>query len=364
MTLLHPTSDEVLHSLGWSDHWAALLASEVPPTRVARVTRADRGRVLLATAAASATARVPFDLVPLPVTGDWVVLDRAPHEPSPDGSDLAVVAVLPRASALMRATEEGPQALAANVDHVVVVQALDRPLNLRRLERGLVLAWEAGAVPVVVLTKADVSEDLAADLEAVAATAAGVDVVATSTVTGDGLDVLAAMLGDGTTVLVGASGAGKSSLVNALLGAEVADTGAVRTGDGKGRHTTVTRELHLRPGGGALIDTPGLRALGLWADVDGEGIALTFADVEALAVGCRFADCTHGQEPGCAVVAAVAAGDLDPDRLEGWHRIHRELANAELRRDVAAWRASNRKLGRMYRDVGRAAKDRDRRRGR
>lgn len=366
MTHVLPASDEApLRALGWSDRWAALLPPDATPARAGRVIRADRGRVLVATTRpALLPARVPHALDPLPSTGDWVVLDRAPDEPSPDGSELAVAAVLPRAGALVRGSETGPQVLAANVDHVVVVQALDRPINLRRLERGLVLGWEAGAQPVVVLTKADVSADLAADLEAIAGTAAGVDVVATSAVTGEGLDVLAAILGDGTAVLVGASGAGKSSLVNALLGEDVADTGAVRTGDAKGRHTTVTRELHLRPGGGALIDTPGLRAMGLWADVDGDGVALAFADVEALAAGCRFGDCTHDGEPGCAVTAAVAAGELPADRLEGWRRIHKELANAELRKDVAAYRAVTRKWGRMHRHVGRESRARDLKRGR
>jgi ribosome biogenesis GTPase len=276
------------------------------------------------------------------VTGDWVVVN-----------DARVHEVLERATAIIRPRPAGePQVLAANVDLVGVVHGLDQPLNHRRLERGLVLAWESGAMPVVLLTKADLAEDVGQRVDEAATGALGVDVIAVSTVDGRGLNDLSAVLApDKTLAVIGASGAGKSSLVNALLGSEHLDTQKVRASDGKGRHTTVRRELIALPQGGAVLDTLGLRALTIGGAT--EGVEQAFADVVELADGCRFSDCSHTTEPGCAVLEAVANGDLDADRYEGWRRIARELANAELRANVAEYRRRNRQFGRINRDATR-----------
>jgi ribosome biogenesis GTPase len=225
------------------------------------------------------------------------------------------------------------QVLAANVDTVFVVHPIAEDPNLRRIERELALAWDSGAVPVVVLTKADLSADADAARDAVEAVALGVDVVVTSAVEGEGIDALGAYATGGRTVaLVGPSGAGKSTLVNALVGSDVQATREVRESDGKGRHTTVVREIVPLPGGGALLDTPGMRALAL-TDAD-EGIAVAFADIVELAEDCRFRDCTHSGEPGCAVQAAVDRGELAPERLESWHKLRREAEVAAMKTDA------------------------------
>jgi ribosome biogenesis GTPase / thiamine phosphate phosphatase len=322
-----------LVALGFTGRWAALLADAAPDAAAARIIRDDRGSVVAAGAGWERRLALPRDL--RPVTGDWIAV-----------RDDEVTAVLERASALARPRPDGdPQVLAANMDLVGVVHGLDVPLNRRRLERGVVLAWESGATPVVLLTKADVTED--ADVAAATAerSAPGVDVLVLSSIDGRGLAALTELLQPHRTLaLIGASGAGKSSLVNALLGREQLATRAVREGDRKGRHTTTHRELVALPGGGVLLDTPGLRALTLGA-VD-DGIAMTFPEIDELAIGCRFDDCTHQHEPGCAVREALAAGVLDDDRYEGWRRIRKEADSAALRADPAAWRQQSRAWGR------------------
>jgi ribosome biogenesis GTPase len=313
---LLPTS---LLAFGWDDRLSAL-AAELPLDHVAgRVTRVDRGRCHVVTAGATHRQHVHDALA----DGDSVVL-------APDGE--RVTGVLPRRSALTRraAGAAGAQTLAANIDHVLLVHGLDRRVNLRRLERELVLAWDSGAVPIVVLTKADLGGDVDAAVAAAEATALGVDVLAVSATDGRGLDRLRAVLGPGRTfVLIGASGTGKSTLVNALAGAERQATGAVRTGDQRGRHTTTAGELVVLPGGAILIDTPGIRAVGLWADDEG-GLGSTFADIEELAMACRFPDCAHDQEPGCAVRDGV-----DGARLASWRRLRREIERTTG--DRAGW---------------------------
>lgn len=264
----------------------------------------------------------------LPAAGDWVALTA----PSGDGRG-RIEAVLPRASRFVRkAPGKGNEAqvVAANVDTAFVVTAVGRDLNLRRLERYLALAWESGAQPVVVVTKADLDEDPAATEEAVRAVALGAPVLLVSGKTGGNLDALRSFLAPGLTVaLVGSSGVGKSTLVNALLGSErqkVADVGAW----GKGRHTTSQRELIPVPGGGLLVDTPGMRELQIWDAA--EGIEETFADVDLLAAGCRFADCRHEREPDCAVLAAVEEGTLDAARLESFRKLRAEQREQEGKR--------------------------------
>ncbi|WP_405896222.1 ribosome small subunit-dependent GTPase A [Streptomyces sp. NBC_00727] len=240
-------------------------------------------------------------------------------------------AVLERRTSLVRPTASRTpqgQVLAANVDTVVVTVSLAVPLNHGRTERMIALAWASGAQPVVVLSKADQCAD---PRQAAAEVAPGADVLVTSAVTGEGLDGLTAAL-RGTIVLLGPSGAGKSTLGNRLLGEDRLATGAVRDADGKGRHTTAWRELVPLPGGGVLLDTPGLRAIGLHDAQD--GLEHTFAEIELLAQNCRFADCGHGSEPDCAVLAAVASREITRRRLDSYHRLLSENAYAASRTDA------------------------------
>ena len=222
--------------------------------------------------------------------------------------------------------------MAANIDVVFVVASAERSPNLRRIERYLTVVWSSGARPVLVLNKSDLSLDPAGDRRALESITAGVSCIETSAASGDGLDRLRAELAPGITgAMVGPSGVGKSSLLNRLLGQELQSTGEVRLTDAKGRHTTTRRELFVLPEGGCLIDTPGMRELGLWDAA--EGIDQTFEDVEALAAGCRFRDCRHQGEPGCAVTAAVAAGQLGEDRLASLEKLRREEAYEQRQRD-------------------------------
>jgi ribosome biogenesis GTPase len=300
----------------------------------ALLTRVDRSAYDVLTPAGPARVPAlpaPRDPLAAPTVGDWLAL--TPVEPQ-------VVEVLPRSSLLVRGTARGTshgQPLAANVDLVLICLGLSGALPLRRLERLLTLAWESGATPVVVLTKADLCQDVDRAVAEVRPHAPGCDVVPVAAALGD-VGALAPYVSS-TLVLLGASGAGKSTVVNALLGGAVMETGDVREADGKGRHTTSHRELLVLPSGGVIIDTPGLRGVALHAADD--GLALAFSDVEDLACACRFADCSHVGEPGCAVLASVAAGDLGQDRLASWRKLQRELAfqarrtDARLRADEA-----------------------------
>jgi ribosome biogenesis GTPase len=261
------------------------------------------------------------------------------------GPPPAVVGVLPRRASLTRKVAgkvtEG-QVLAANVDLVFIVAPLPARLRPRGIERYLAMAWESGALPVVLLTKADLVEDPFSTLESVREIAIGVDVHVVSSLSGDGIDAVEALLPTGiTAVIVGPSGAGKSTLINHLRGDSAIDTGPVRT-DQKGRHTTIHRERHQRPGGGLIIDTPGLRELQLWQSE--EGLARTFSDIEDLAAGCRFQDCAHDSEPDCAVAAAIAAGVLTRERLDGYNKLQREQRVLAARQDGRAQAERHRKV--------------------
>ncbi|MFC8193627.1 ribosome small subunit-dependent GTPase A [Cellulomonas sp. NPDC057328] len=344
-----------------------------PAAGPALVVRADRGAVLVVPAddVAAAPRRVALDrdgLVPQPdgtrvppTVGDVVdvaVPDVAgPDGAGPDGDAPPRVAVLhPRRTALVRDSADRTslaQVMAANVDVVLVVEHLDPDPDLGRVERLLTLAWRSGATPVVVLTKADLVPDPAGMAAEVAAVALGVDVHTVSVPTGDGLDPLRALLRPGVAlVAVGPSGAGKSTLVNALAGREVMATGE-RRADGRGRHTTTHRELVPLADGAVLVDTPGIRGVGLVADED--ALDATFADVAALAARCRFRDCAHGTEPGCAVREALATGELAERRYDSWRRLAKEAAWHAQRTDArlaAEERARRRRATRDYhRDV-------------
>lgn len=327
-----------LVALGWGDRWSALLA-EHDGAEPGRVLRHDGVAVTVRTPEGDRVVPLRRGVEP-PTVGDWLALDGD-----------QIVAVLERSSLLRRraAGGDGTQPLAANVDVVLLVCGLDRPVRAGRIRRGEALAWDAGAVPVLVLAKADLAEALDEVLAAVDRDHPGLEVHVTSTASDAGVDRLAARLGHATSVLLGESGAGKSSLVNALLGTDAAATGKVRAGDAKGRHTTTNRQLHLLAGGGVLIDTPGIREVGLAGDED--AVDAAFADIDDLAAGCRFSDCAHDGEPGCAVAAAVAAGDLPADRLESFQVLRREAIAAARRADEHERRTYERRFAKVVKEA-------------
>ena len=334
-----------LPDLGWTPDRDA----ELPPGTVpGRVSRVDRGRLRVLTADGEqpvVPAAALYDGAGAdaggPAVGDWVALR----------GELAV-AILPRRSAFVRTMAgrtSAAQVVAANLDVVLVVDSLHGSARLRRVERYLAVAWSSGATPVVVLTKADLCDDVAAAVEEVAEDAIGVEVLAVSSLTGAGLDAVRAVLGTGrTAAMVGPSGVGKSSLANALAGEILAATREIRD-DGRGRHMTTARELHVLPGGGLLVDTPGMRELALYDDE--EGVATAYADVTGLAEQCHFRDCAHRTEPGCAVAAAIDDGRLDPARLLAWRKLQAEAHRQLLRVDARARAAEKARLRSFHRAI-------------
>ncbi len=354
----------ILETLGWNVHWAKqfapFLEQELKPARVICEHReaydlsGESGELR---AEISGRFRHEHSLhTEWPAVGDWVAM-----APRPEEGTATIHAVLPRRSRFSRKaagdrTED--QTVAANVDVTFLVTGLDGDFNVRRIERYLTVAWDSGARPVIVLNKADLCADAATYVSEVETVAIGTPVIPLSAVTGQGLEALRVLLPPGATgALLGSSGVGKSSLVNALLGKARQTTQAVRDDDSRGRHTTTNRELILLPNGGLLIDTPGMRELQIW---DGEdGLETAFPDVEALASQCRFGDCTHANEPGCAVQAALEDGTLKQDRFRSYAKLQREIQYQALRQTQSArlieknrWKKIAKEIRRIERGKG------------
>lgn len=335
-----------LSSLGWDDYFALAFnpfsTSDFVPARVA-LEHKHAYELLSADGAltAACTGRLLHDATArdgLPAVGDWVVARRRPGETHAD-----IHAVLPRRTKFSRRVAgdtSAEQIVAANINTVFLVTALDQNFNVRRIERYLTVAWESGAQPVVVLNKADVHSDPAGARAEVEAIASGAPVVTLSATRDDGIDALAPWLIPAQTVaLLGSSGVGKSTLINRILGRAQQVTGAISDAVGKGRHTTTHRELIVAPSGVLVIDTPGMRELQLW-DVDARALDAAFADIAALAARCRFRDCTHRAEPACAIQAALDDGSLEFDRWQSFQKLQREQAYAARKADPRLARES------------------------
>jgi ribosome biogenesis GTPase len=354
-----PAVHPALTALGWDAGWASSFAPfAADGRRLARVVAVHKETSIVRDGsgdrAAGVSGRFRYEAlgaVDYPTVGDWVALD----------GDGVIAAILPRRTVFKRlaadrssrheAVLDDEQVMASNVDFALLVAGLDHDFNLRRIERYLSVAWSSGVSPVVVLNKSDVADDVDGRIVAVEAIAPGVPIVAVSAWTGDGLQRLLEHLPAGATAaILGSSGVGKSTLVNALLGEARQATAEVRISDSRGRHTTTHRELFELPGGALLVDTPGIRALEIMgAD---EGVDAAFDDVVDLATACRFSDCAHEGEPGCAVRAALADGRLSEDRLESHRKLERELARAARQVDPRARAEHRRHWKIIHKSVG------------
>ena len=352
-----PNARDALAAFGWTADLALAHAPHAALGREpARVVAEDRGSYQLVgpagevRAAVSGRFRFEADADPsaYPAVGDWVAVEGGMT------GDTIIHAVLPRRSALIRQAagrKTEAQVVGANLDVVFVVASLNADLNVRRLERYVAAAWESGAEPVVLLSKADLGEDIERALAAVGAVAAGANVLVVSSFDGRGVDEVRGRIGRGrTAAFVGSSGVGKSTLLNRLAGADVAAVREIREDDARGRHTTTRRQLHLLPGGGLVLDTPGMRELQLW---DADGLDRTFGDIDELVARCRFGNCQHHGEPGCAIAAALADGSLEPDRHASWQKLQREAAHHERRVDVLSRNAERRRWKQIHKTVGR-----------
>jgi ribosome biogenesis GTPase len=355
-------------ALGWDAAWeAAFLPFVSGGGRPARVLAVHKETAIVRDQTgverpAIVTGKFRFEALgpsDYPAVGDWVVLDD-PATAASAGDPAVISAVVPRRSAFVRSAADAnrrtagnlvdEQVIAANVDVAFLVAGLDGDFNLRRMERYLAVAWASRVMPVAVLNKADIGLDTEGRRVAIEAIAPGVPIVTLSALTGDHLADLAPYLRPGTTaVVLGSSGVGKSTLVNALLGEARQATAAVREVDSRGRHTTTHRELFTLPGGALLIDTPGIRSLEV-AGAD-EGVETAFDDIIELATKCRFSDCRHGAEPGCAVRVALEDGSLSHERLASHRKLERELAHAERKEDPRARAAHKREWRLIHKSV-------------
>ena len=335
-TTLHPGI--TLASLGWDDYFATRFIEQAAAGHVpGRVMTQHKGAYAVLSESgrldAAVTGKLRYEAsgaADLPVVGDWVALSVRPEEGA--ATIHGVVERRTRFSRKVAGFESDEQVVAANIDVVFLTTSLNADLNPRRLERYLTMAYESGATPVVILTKADLCDDIAAALESVEQVAFGTPVHVVSAVTKEGFDELRSYLsGNRTVALLGSSGVGKSTLINELAGEELLKVQEIREDDEKGRHTTTHRQMVVLPEGGIVVDTPGMRELQLWEASD--GLTGSFQDIAEIAQACRFRDCTHAREPGCAVRAAVDAGSLKAERLASYNKLQRELMYLERKRD-------------------------------
>ena len=349
---------------GWNEYckavWQSAERDSVVPARVVAQGRGvwrvagDFGDCLAEAAGKLRLARE--EGADWPAVGDWVAVDLRNQ-----GAATTIHEVLPRQSQFVRkmaGKKIAEQVIAANVDLALLVSALDRDFNLRRVERYLAQCWESGAKPAIVLNKADACEETQEKLQEMERVARGAPVCVISAKTGRGFDELEKQLARGKTiVLLGSSGVGKSTILNRLMGHVVQEVQEVREADSRGRHTTTARQIFVLPGGALLLDTPGLRELQLWDA--GEGISQTFSDMETLAAQCRFADCGHEVEPGCAVQAAIAAGTVDRERFENWRKLQREMEFIQRKIDPQARQNEKQRIKQLMRSVKRMYRGRE-----
>lgn len=348
----------ILKEYGWNENWEVVFKKlAVGEQRPGRISMEQKGSYRLITEHGELHGEVSgrfrhealgYDAYPS--VGDWVIADMRPSE-----GKAIIHAVLPRESKFSRKvagalTQE--QVMAANFDHVLIVNSLNKDFNLRRMERYLTMAWESGAMPVIVLSKKDLCDDVDNKIKEVEAITFGVPVIAVSAVTGEGADELRGILAPGRTVaILGSSGVGKSTLTNMLAGEEIMVTSEIREDDSRGRHTTTFRNLVKLPGGGMVIDTPGMRELQLWES--DSGLQGTFEDVESLGNSCRFRDCTHENEPGCAVIEAVRNGLMPAARLDSYRKLKKELRFIENKHNQSLRLAERKSVRNLSKDIKR-----------